>query len=264
MEVESQPHGDSSLVRRFQARPKMDDFKRALRAALDSRGGPQGAETGVSHQGSSREHGFPTNGGHVLGDSSGTTSSAQASGSHDHQSGDVAIGQGSGLGHDVAMEDNHQGGGGEASLSDHYGGRVLGRADHRREDGGDRGEPMEWEPDRDPSHSDSEDSDDDQDPQHFPLPRLGQGLPAAFGRPPGYRRRVHFGPGQPPVIPFWGGGGGGRGGEDVFGGEGHRLGGKEATPLFGDAQKRVEKMQEAGGLPWQQSVFCAACSLPVM
>ena len=63
----------------------------------------------------------------------------------------------------------------------------------------------------------------------------GQPPPGMF--PPGFgRRRVQFPPRQPAMF----------GGDDVFGGEGHKLGGKDAVAVFGDAQMHKELMQEAG------------------
>ena len=132
-------------------------------------------------------------------------------------------------------------------------GHVLGRQGPSAGGGHDGEEPMEVVNQRDDAQADSDsDSDSDPDPRmqprpfyNFPPPPPHMGLPPGFGRPPGrrrrgQRRRVQFGPPAPPM--FFGGGD-----DEVFGGEGHKLGGKEPVLAFGDAQRLKEKRQEAGG-----------------
>ena len=118
-------------------------------------------------------------------------------------------------------------------------------------------ETEEHEPDQQDkaasSHSDSSDDDDDdpsnqQPPFNFPPPLPHLGLPPAFGRnvPPHIpqpRVNVNFPPRHQAAF---------MGGDDdeLFGGEGHRLGGKEARMVFGDAQRPAELRQDTGGYSW--------------
>lgn len=123
------------------------------------------------------------------------------------------------------------------------------------DDSGEAMETEEQEPDQQDKvamlHSDSSDDDDDDDdpsnqqpPLHFPPPPPHLGLPPAFGRnvPPHLhqpRANVHFPPRHQAAF---------MGGDDdeLFGGEGHRLGGKEAHMVFGDAQRQAEFQHDTG------------------
>ena len=118
------------------------------------------------------------------------------------------------------------------------------------DDSGEAMETEEQEPgqeDKVLSHSDPSDDDDDdpsdqQPPLNFPAPPpnlglFGRNMPPPFPQP---RRNVHFAP--PMMPPFMGGDD-----DELFGGEGHRLGGKEAHMAFGDAQMQVEMRQNTGG-----------------
>ena len=98
----------------------------------------------------------------------------------------------------------------------------------------------------DPSDDDDDDDDDDpsdqQPPLNFPalppnLGLFGRNMPPPLPQP---RRNVHFAP--PMMPPFMGGDE-----DELFGGEGHRLGGKEVPMAFGDPQMQVEMQQNTGG-----------------
>ena len=97
--------------------------------------------------------------------------------------------------------------------------------------------------DRENAHSDDSDSgsdDDDNDPRNFnhpmfPPPRGNVGLPPGFGPR-----------GRAPQRPPWFQGLGGRGDDDMFEGQGHRLGGKEAPPIVGDVLISDQRMQISG------------------
>ena len=99
------------------------------------------------------------------------------------------------------------------------------------------------------SQSDDSDTGSDEDDQNapdnhdhplFPAPPMNIGLPQGFGR----RGRVPRGLGQFQGL------GGGLGGicaddDELFEGEGHRLGGKEVLPMLGDIQISGKKMHDA-------------------
>ena len=93
--------------------------------------------------------------------------------------------------------------------------------------------------DRSPAHSDMESDSDDDNVQPIPLPPGNFPMPPQpnFGPPLPHQRglrrpRMQF-PGLPPL-----------GGGEVFGGEGHKLGGKDMPMILGDTQLMREKAGE--------------------
>ena len=218
--------------------------KAELEQVLDQAGAPRGMGSGPLPMDRMRTgRGVPVGRGRVLGRAEGSKSASQHSPKQK-----IAVGMEESREVAIDMEGEDQLGD-EEDAADRTGqARDLGPTDGRDSD---RDDPMEvgnQRPNRDDAQSDS-DSDSDFDPrmQPHPFPNLpppppNLGLPPVFGRPRGQRRRVQFG--QAPPM-FFGGGD-----DEVFGGEGHKLGGKEPLLAFGDAQRLKERRQEAGG-PWR-------------
>ena len=106
--------------------------------------------------------------------------------------------------------------------------------------------------DRELLHSDDSDSDSDDDENApgnqnhpmFPPPPRNVGLPQAFGR-----RRGRLPWGRGPIggqFPGLGGGSDDEDDDEMFEGQGHRLGGKEVPPKLGDLQLGEIRMHDAG------------------
>ena len=217
-----------------QCREIKDELQEVLARGLDRPGVPSGMGSGPVPLGRMRTgRDIPARGGHVLGRANEEGDNKPFSRPSAAQQVAVDMEEGE----EVALDMEQV----SAERGRSKRGHVLGRLGSAAHDGE---EPMEVGDRRDDAQSDSDsDSDPGMQPPpfaNFPPPPPHMGLPPAFGRPRGQRRRVQFGPPAPPM--FFGGGD-----DEVFGGEGHKLGGKEPALAFGDAQRLKEKRQEAGG-----------------